>query len=56
MKNYRIAFFTIDWNYELVESTFHGLWQFVEDHPGVELSIFDCFGTDVDSPRNRRLC
>ncbi len=53
MKNYRIAFFTIDWNYELVESTFHGLWQFVEDHPGVELSIFDCFGTDVDSPRNR---
>ncbi len=53
MRNYRIAFFTIDWNYELVESTLHGIWQFVEDHPNVELVVFDCFGKDVDSARNR---
>lgn len=24
MDKYRIAFFTVDWNYDLVESTLHG--------------------------------
>ena len=47
MRNYRIAFFTVDWNYELVESTLHGLKQFVDDHENVRLSVFDCFGKDV---------
>ena len=53
MRNYRIAFFTADWNYELVESTLHGLKKFVEDHPNVNLCIFDCFGKDQDTPRDK---
>ncbi len=53
MKNYRIAFFTADWNYELVESTLHGLKRFVDDHPNVNLCIFDCFGKDTLNARNR---
>ena len=28
MREYKIAFFTADWNYELVESTLHGLKRF----------------------------
>ena len=31
MIKYRIAFFTADWNFELVESTLHGLKQYVDD-------------------------
>ena len=50
---YRIAFFTVDWNYELVESTLHGLKQFVEDHENVQLSIFDCFGKDQDNAKDK---
>ena len=53
MRNYRIAFFTADWNYELVESTLHGLKRFVDDHPNVNLCIFDCFGKDTVNARNR---
>ena len=46
MRNYRIAFFTADWNYELVETTLQGLKQFVADHGNVQVRIFDCFGKD----------
>ncbi len=53
MSNYRIAFFTVDWNYELVESTLHGLKRFVEDHKNVQLCIFDCFGKDLDNAKDR---
>ena len=53
MKEYRIAFFTADWNYELVESTLHGLKRFTDDHPEVSVRVFDCFGKDMDTPRNR---
>ena len=52
-KAYRIAFFTVDWNYELVESTLHGLKQYVDDHENISLSIFDCFGKDMDNPKDR---
>ena len=52
-RTYRIAFFTVDWNYELVESTLHGLKQFVDDHENVQLSIFDCFGKDLDNPKDK---
>ena len=52
-RSYRIAFFTVDWNYELVESTLHGLKQFVDDHPNVRLSIFDCFGKDLDNAKDK---
>ena len=52
MRNYRIAYFTVDWNYELVETTLHGLRQFVDDHENVQLCVFDCFGKDTDSPRD----
>jgi diguanylate cyclase (GGDEF)-like protein len=53
MDRYRIAFFTVDWNYDLVESTLHGLRQYVDDHEGVNLCIFDCFGKDTDNARDR---
>ena len=46
MRNYRIAFFTADWNYELVERTLHGLKRYVEEHENVTLHVFDCFGKD----------
>ena len=52
MKKYRIAFFTADWNYDLVESTLHGLKQFVDDHEDVNLCIFDCFGKDINNARD----
>ena len=52
MNRYRIAFFTADWNYDLVESTLHGLKQFVDDHEDVNLCIFDCFGKDVNNARD----
>ena len=53
MRNYRIAFFTVDWNYELVETTLHGLQQFVEDHENVRLCVFDCFGKDIGNPKDK---
>ena len=52
-RTYRIGFFTVDWNYELVESTLHGLKQFVDDHKNVHLSIFDCFGKDLDNAKDK---
>lgn len=51
--NYRIAFFTADWNYELVESTLHGLKQYVDDHENVQLCVFDCFGKDTETDNSR---
>ena len=53
MSNYQIAFFTVDWNYELVESTLHGLKRFVDDHKNVQLCVFDCFGKDLDNAKDR---
>ena len=52
-KTYRIAFFTVDWNYELVESTLHGLKQYTDDHPNVFVSIFDCFGKNLDNAKDK---
>ena len=52
MDRYRIAFFTVDWNYDLVESTLHGLKRFVDDHREVNLCIFDCFGKDINHARD----
>ena len=53
MREYRIAYFTADWNYELVESTMHGLKRFVEDHENVHLCVFDCFGKDMGNAKDR---
>lgn len=52
MRQYHIAFFTTDWNYELVETTLHGLKQFVDDHENVQLCVFDCFGKDVENAKD----
>ena len=52
MKHYRIAFFTADWNYELVETTLHGLKKYVEDHENVSLCVFDCFGKDQGTAKD----
>ena len=51
MQKYRIAYFTADCNYELVESTLRGLSRYVEDHPQVSLCAFDCFGISRDPDR-----
>ena len=52
MRDYRIAFFTVDWNYELVEATLHGLKRFVDDHENVRLYAFDCFGKDQGTAKD----
>ena len=53
MIKYRIAFFTADWNFELVESTLHGLKQYVDEHEDVQLCVFDCFGKDLDNEKDK---
>ena len=53
MIKYRIAFFTADWNFELVESTLHGLKQYVDEHEEVQLCVFDCFGKDLDNEKDK---
>ena len=50
---YRIAFLTVDWNYELVEKTFHGLKQYTEDHANVQICVFDCFGKDLGNEKDQ---
>ncbi|MBR1561082.1 MAG: GGDEF domain-containing protein [Clostridia bacterium] len=52
MRNYRIAFFTADWNYELVETTLHGAKRFVDAHDNVTLCVFDCFGKDLGTAKD----
>ena len=52
-KEYKIAFLTVDWNYELVENTLHGLKQYTEDHPDVQVCVFDCFGKDLGNDKDR---
>ena len=52
-KEYRIAFLTVDWNYELVESTLHGLKRYVNDHDNVHLFVFDCFGKHLDNAKDK---
>ena len=52
-KKFRIAFLTADWNYELVESTLHGLTQYTVDHPDVQIRVFDCFGKDQGNDKDR---
>ena len=51
--DYRIAFLTVDWNYELVENTLHGLKQYTEDHPNVQICVFDCFGKDLGNDKDK---
>ena len=50
---FRIAFLTVDWNYELVENTLHGLLQYTADHPEVQVCVFDCFGKDLGNDKDR---
>jgi len=52
-KGFRVAFLTVDWNYELVENTLHGLKQYTEDHPDVQVCVFDCFGKDLGNDKDR---
>ena len=53
MREYQIAVFTVDWNYELVESTLHGLKRYVDEHENVSLRIFDCFGKELNSAKDK---
>ena len=52
-KHYRIAFLTVDWNYELVENTLHGLQKYTVDHPDVQICVFDCFGKDLGNDKDK---
>ena len=42
----QIAFFTTDWNYELVGETLRGVTDYLAAHPDVSVRVFDCFGID----------
>ena len=42
----QIAFFTADWNYELVGETLRGVSAYLDSHPDVTVRVFDCFGID----------
>ena len=50
---YKIAYFTVDWNYELVDQTLHGLKQYTDTHRNVILRIFDCFGKDLGNDKDK---
>ena len=52
-RTYRIAFFAVDWNYELVDQTLHGLKQYTDTHRNVFLRIFDCFGKDLGNAKDK---
>ena len=52
-RRYRIGFLTVDWNYEMVENTLHGLLQYSQDHPDVQVCVFDCFGKDLGNAKDR---
>ncbi len=52
-RTYRIAYFTVDWNYELVDQTLHGLKQYTDAHRDVLIRIFDCFGTDLTTAKDK---
>ena len=51
----QIAFFTADWNYELVGETLRGVLAFLEDHPDVSVRVFDCFGLNRENITDRYL-
>lgn len=53
MDKYRLAFFTADWNYELVETTLYGLKRFVDEHENVSICVFDCFGKDEGTEKDK---
>ena len=50
---YKIAYFAVDWNYELVDQTLHGLKEYADTHKNVVLRVFDCFGKDLDNAKDR---
>lgn len=52
-RTYKIAYFAVDWNYELVDQTLHGLKQYTDTHRNVVLRIFDCFGSDQGNAKDK---
>lgn len=52
-RTYKIAYFAVDWNYELVDQTLHGLKQYTDTHRNVYLRIFDCFGKDLGNAKDQ---
>ena len=52
-RTYRIAYFAVDWNYELVDQTLRGLKQYTDTHRNVVLRIFDCFGKDLGNDKDK---
>ena len=52
-RTYKIAYFAVDWNYELVDQTLHGLKQYTDTHRNVILRIFDCFGSDQGNAKDK---
>ena len=52
-RTYTIAYFSVDWNYELVDQTLHGMKQYTDSHRNVFLRVFDCFGTDLGNAKDK---
>lgn len=48
-KIYRIAYFTADWNRELVSVALNGLREYLDSHPDIYVQAFDCFGFALHS-------
>ena len=44
MKHYQIAYFTTEWNYELMFERYRGIERYVNEHDNVTVCAFDCFG------------
>ena len=52
-RTYKIAYFAVDWNYELVDQALHGLKHYSDMHSNVVLRVFDCFGKDLDNAKDK---
>ncbi len=52
-RDYQIAYFAVDWNYELVDLTLRGLKQYTDTNRNVFLRVFDCFGTDLGTAKDK---
>ncbi|MCR4654841.1 MAG: GGDEF domain-containing protein [Lachnospiraceae bacterium] len=44
MKHYQIAYFTTEWNYELMFERYRGIERYTKEHDNVTVCAFDCFG------------
>ena len=51
-KRINIAYYTADWNRELVSVALHTVKKYLEQHPDVSVQVFDCFSFALYSGRS----